>query len=83
MKNVIMNLQHQEPQRSTHRTPSPPRLNNRHRSLTPPTHQARRTVAFAEPLDHHHHNNPPPTVFVKNSFFNNKYCSICKRKQII
>ncbi len=61
MKSVIMNLQHQEPQKLTRRSPSPP-LTNRHRSITPPTHQSRRTVGFVEPFNQH--NNPPPMVFV-------------------
>lgn len=66
MKNVIMNLQHQDPQTSTHRPPShrspSPSLSNKYRSITPPTHQSRRSVGFAEQLDQHH--NPPPMVFV-------------------
>ena len=61
MKNVIMNLQHQEPSQPTHRSPSPI-LNSRYRSVTPPTHQSRRTVGFVDSLNQHH--NPPPTVFV-------------------
>jgi len=66
MKNVIMNLQHQEPQKLTRRSPSPP-LNNRYRSRTPPTHQSRRTVGFVDQLDQH--NNPPPMVFVSLNLF--------------
>ncbi|CAF3584409.1 unnamed protein product [Rotaria socialis] len=64
MKNVIMNLQHQDPQKATHRSPSPP-LNIKYRSLTPPTHQSRRSVGFVEQFDQHH--NPPPTVFTSTS----------------
>ncbi|CAF1259480.1 unnamed protein product [Rotaria sordida] len=45
MKNVIMNLQHQEPQKLIHRSPFPP-FNNKYRSLTPPTYQSRRTIGF-------------------------------------
>ncbi|CAF3585606.1 unnamed protein product [Rotaria sordida] len=64
MKTVIMNLQHQDPQKPTHRSPSPP-LTKKYRSLTPPTHQSRRSVGFVEQLDQHH--NPPPTVFTSTS----------------
>ncbi|CAF3085982.1 unnamed protein product [Rotaria sp. Silwood2] len=64
MKNVIMNLHHQDPQKPTRRTPSPP-LNNKYRSITPPTLQSRRSVGFVEQLDQHH--NPPPMVFTSTS----------------
>ncbi|CAF0964898.1 unnamed protein product [Rotaria sp. Silwood1] len=64
MKNVIMNLQHKDPHKPTRRSPSPP-LNTKYRSLTPPTHQSRRTVGFVEQLDQHH--NPPPMVFTSTS----------------
>jgi hypothetical protein len=50
MKSVIMNLQHQEPQRSARR------------SVTPPTHQSKRSVGFVDQFNQH--NNPPPMVFV-------------------
>jgi len=62
-----MNLQHQEPPRVSRRSPSPP-LNSKHRSMTPPTHQSRRTVAFADQFEQQH-NNPPPMVFVRSFFF--------------
>ena len=61
MKSVITNLQHQDPQTPTRRSPSPP-SNTKYRSLTPPTHQSKRSVAFADPFSGH--TNPPPMVFV-------------------
>ena len=61
MKSVIMNLQHQEPQKSTRRSPSPP-FNTKYRSVTPPTHQSKRSVGFVDQFNQH--NNPPPMVFV-------------------
>lgn len=66
MKNVIVNLQHQDSQKPIVRSPSPS-LNNKYRSLTPPTHQSRRSVGFVEQFDQHH--NPPPTVFVNKYIF--------------
>ncbi|CAF0983362.1 unnamed protein product [Adineta ricciae] len=64
MKSVITNLQHQDPQRTTRRSPSPP-SNTKYRSLTPPTHQSKRSVAFADQFSVH--NNPPPMVFTSTN----------------
>ena len=72
-----MNLQHQEPPKLPRRSPSPS-PSSRHRSLTPPTRQSRRTVGFVEPFNQH--NNPPPMVFVSPnlsfifSYILNSFC---------